>query len=166
MFASPVRLAGFPSLQSPIRSLLVAAWLACIAMSGSAHADSVLSVIGGAGGGGFSARCLGDERLIGISVRRGDDLDAIRILCADANGSRDPHVAARDSQHGGDGGRADNIVCAAKNPFVVGLWVTFEGGDRRYVNDVGLSCGSPAGRPAGSSPGGIDGTQCFSPRQV
>jgi hypothetical protein len=158
MFASPVRLAGFPSLQSPIRSLLVAAWIACIAMSGSAHADSVLSVIGGAGGGGFSARCPGDERLIGISVRRGDDLDA--------NGSRDPHVAARDSQHGGDGGRADNIVCAAKNPVVVGLWVTFEGGDRRYVNDVGLSCGSPAGRPAGSSPGGIAGMQYCPTGQV
>ena len=151
---------------APAYALACALGLTCAALASPAVADDYLPVIGGPGGGEFSARCPGDERLIGVAVRRGDDLDAIQILCADANGSRDPHVALRDQPRGGSGGRADNIVCAAKNPVVVGLWITFEGGDRQFVNDVGLSCGSPFGRPAGSAPGGPPGMEYCPTGQV
>lgn len=49
----------------------------------SAHAqERMLPAIGGPGGGDFVARCPPGQLLAGVEIRAGDDIDAIRPLCA------------------------------------------------------------------------------------
>lgn len=116
------------------------------ALSGTACADDYLNPIGGGGGGQFNARCSSGEFLIGVELRKGDYVDAIRPLCASANGPHEASVGASGDWHGGTGGRITNITCARNDPFVNGALVSLEEQDRTIVSDIALTCGSAAGR--------------------
>ena len=116
-------------------------FLALIAGPVSAQVNQVLPPMGGPGGGQFQATCGASDILVGVAMQVGDDVDAIRPLCARAVA---PTVVgqpyALDPLHGGDGGAPLELRCPAEAPAVNGLEVAYEGEAHIIINNVHLFC--------------------------
>jgi hypothetical protein len=116
--------------------------LLTFAMTGGAHAADVsLPLIGGGGGGQFFARCQVGDILTGFELRTGNDVDAIRPICATpqsptSTGPRNfyPELS------GGQGGNPRQILCPDSLPLVSGLEIGYEGEKTIIVNNVHLYC--------------------------
>jgi len=115
------------------------------ALGAQAQTDAVLTPIGGGGGGQFSARCPQGRHLIGFELRTGDDVDAIRPLCAVAHSPREAGpVEPYPNSFGGDGGGdMRQLVCPGAAPVVTGMYVGYEG-KTTVVNNIHLVCGVAA----------------------
>jgi len=129
------------------RSSLTLALLGFVASSAClpgvvlAQADQILPPIGGRGGGQFFARCTYPDILTGFELRTGDDVDAIRPICARAYGpaiigARVPHAQS----FGGTGGNVAQLLCPDNTPAVNGLKVAYEGEKTVIVNTLHLYC--------------------------
>jgi hypothetical protein len=130
------------------------------AFAGTALADDdYLASIGGVGGAVFATRCPVGSLLHGFEIRAADDVDAIRLVCVNAQGPARFSPAASDpTWRGGDGGAYHLVVCTDQFPIVFGLDVGAEGVDTIIVNDFRLHCGwaaptQPAGVPTNYLPG-------------
>ncbi len=115
--------------------------------------DTTLPLLGGPGGGVFEARCPQGEVLRGFDLKTGDDVDAVRPLCASAVavGSVGP-LHDLGAWNGGNGGpNFQRLTCPSAAPVVVGLYIRSEGERTIVVNNVHLFCGvltrSPQPRP-------------------
>lgn len=123
--------------------------LACVLLFmvvGTTYAQTaILPALGGSGGGQFIARCQQDQLLTGFELRTGDDVDAIRPICATAYGPATigPLVTGAFS-YGGDGGAPRQLLCPGDQPIVTGLAIGSEGVDTIIVNNVHLFCGLAA----------------------
>ncbi len=129
-----------------------------------AHAEAWLPAIGGSGGGQFKANCNAGELLTGFELRTGDDVDAIRPVCATVSGPSQigPRPLTTDSGlvpigpqnglfgglqqvasgwYGGPGGRIERLLCPDSTPIVIGMDVAAEGADTVVVNNIHLYCG-------------------------
>lgn len=133
------------------------------AFAGTAAAeDDYLASIGGGGGGVFATRCPAGSLLHGFEIRAADDVDAIRLVCVNAQGPAQFRPAASDpTWHGGDGGAYHLVVCPDQFPIVFGLDAHAEGVDTLIINDFSMHCGwavatQPAGLPYGGQ-GGFSG---------
>ena len=121
--------------------------------------DDYLASIGGAGGGVFATRCPAGSLLHGFEIRAADDIDAIRLVCVNAQGPVQFSAAAADpTWRGGNGGVYHRVVCPDKFPIAFGLDVHAEGVDTIVVNDFNLHCGwaaptQPAGLPVNGATG-------------
>lgn len=126
------------------RSCLLLSML-CLASPAFAQVDQRLPPIGGEGGGQYNARCAIDEILNGFELRTGDDVDAIRPICAVAHS---PTVIgprnAYPGSFGGTGGGVVRVVCPDNTPAIAGLLVGWEGVDTFIVNNVRLYCSTAA----------------------
>jgi len=89
---SPCVMPRVMSTRLRIRRASLALLAIALAHLGDACADAYLTPIGGGGGGQFIAPCSANEVLVGFELRAGDDVDAIRPLCAVAQGPH--HVGA------------------------------------------------------------------------
>ncbi|HEY6124201.1 MAG TPA: hypothetical protein VIV63_06095 [Steroidobacteraceae bacterium] len=133
---------------TPIRRFL--AWLAapalfCLAGNALAQVDQMMPPVGGPGGGQFAARCATDEILNGFELRVGDDVDAIRAICARATSPTS--IASRSlhaSSAGGPGGRVVQVVCPDNTPAITSMAIGWEGVQTFIVNSVRLYCGIAA----------------------
>ncbi len=117
---------------------------------GQAAAKAYLPALGGRGGGQFDQAC-GLGSLLGFELRVGDDVDAIRPICAvlRANGGqstisfptrgsglqvvnteRGPETQVAAEWHGGIGGRVITLRCPPETPVVLGMDVGW--GGRRH----------------------------------
>lgn len=124
------------------RWLATAVLAALAAVCAGAHADAYLPAVGGSGGGQFKAPCEEGQLLAGFELRVGDDVDAIRPLCAVAiepGRTSDPKATGQD-WHGGAGGAVQRLVCPQKTPVVIGIDVVSEGATE-VVNSIHLFCG-------------------------
>lgn len=125
-----------------------------------AQPDSQLRVMGGGGGSPFVARCPQDQHLAGFRLRAGDDIDAIRPICAAyiaetetytyyfwgqatqrerqkyAAGPPVPHA----SMFGGPGGREVDLLCPSEKPLVTGMRIEIEGRNTQTINSIQLFC--------------------------
>src|SRR4051812_7255795 len=93
-----------------------------------AQVDQLLPPTGGEGGGQFYSRCAEGEILNGFELRVGDDVDAIRAVCArviDAT-SIQPRRALPDMA-GGTGGRVIQLMCPDRTPMLASMLVGAEG---------------------------------------
>lgn len=134
--------------RSRTNSWLAIAWLTGLAICAQAHADEKLELLGGPGGGAFEAHCPAGQLLVGLELRAADDVDAIRPLCATANGPRDAgDGTAEQTWYGGDGGRPVSLVCPKYTPIVTGMYVRTDGKDTLIVNNIHLFCGVAAAVP-------------------
>ena len=131
-----------------------------VALAGPACAgDDYLASIGGAGGEVFATRCPAGSLLHGFEIRAADDIDAIRLVCVNAQGPAQFSAAASDpTWRGGDGGVYHRVVCPDNLPIAFGLDVHAEGVDTIVVNDFNLHCGwaaptQPAGLPINGATG-------------
>ncbi|HEU5137439.1 MAG TPA: hypothetical protein VFU13_20015 [Steroidobacteraceae bacterium] len=122
-------------------SLLVASALG-LSSPVFAQADQILRPIGGPGGGQFFGRCPIGDLLTGFELRTGDDVDAIRPICARAvNSSAIGQRVKHAQSFGGTGGTVGEIVCPDEAPLVTGLFVGYEGEKTIIVNTLHLYCG-------------------------
>ncbi|HEY6124202.1 MAG TPA: hypothetical protein VIV63_06100, partial [Steroidobacteraceae bacterium] len=120
------------------------AWtLTMLGIAGTAHgqADQLLPPTGGKGGAQYFARCALGEILNGVELRTGDDVDAIRPICAVAYskaviGPRIPYPQS----FGGTGGVVTRLVCPDNAPAIAGMFVASEGEDTEVVNNIWLYC--------------------------
>src|SRR5215204_2638979 len=114
-------------------------------LTAHAQTDQILPPTGGSGGDQFVARCSPGQMLTGFLLLTGDDVDAIRPLCAVAHG---PDKAVSDNFvrpfHGGTGGDKKFLPCPDHAPFVTGMYVRAEGVDTIIVNNIRLWCGMAA----------------------
>lgn len=122
------------------RAAVLIAVLAIPCMS-PARADEYLKPIGGGGGSPFEARCASSEVLIGLELRVGDYIDAVRPLCATAYGARDVGAQSGSGWHGGSGGALTRIACPNEQPIANGMFVGTDITDTRIVNNVLMYCG-------------------------
>ena len=114
--------------------------------SSQAQIDARLPPIGGGGGGEFVARCPQGQFLTGFELRTGDDVDAIRVICATAFGPADvgPPVPGGISFGGTGGGDPKPLVCPPNAPIVTGMYVFAWGEKTVTVSNIGLFCGLAA----------------------
>ena len=116
-----------------------------LALTAHAQTDQILPPTGGGGGDQFVTRCPPGQMLTGFLLLTGDDVDAIRPLCAVAHG---PGEASPDNFarpfHGGTGGDKKSLPCPDHAPFVTGMYVRAEGVDTIIVNNIRLWCGMAA----------------------
>ena len=103
----------------------------------SRDAQSYLPPIGGPGGGQFKVPCHNGQYLNGVELRVGDDVDAIRPICADSTSV----TSANNPFSGGPGGRPLQLRCPMNTPTVIALGVGAEGAETVVVNNVHLYCG-------------------------
>ena len=140
----------------PVRVLLLAllASPAFAAAPAFAQVDQRMPGIGGLGGGQFVARCAVGEILNGFELRTGDDVNAIRPICAvpaspTSIGPRIPHAVSA----GGANGQTVQIVCPDNAPGIAEMLLGAEGERTYAINNVRLYCGPvainqlPAGYP-------------------
>ncbi len=114
-----------------------------------AGAQSYLPILGGPGGGSFEEQCGAGQNLLGFELRTGDDVDAIRPVCAATYAESQVAapvvgVSAQDgSWRGGPGGGQRHVLlCPDHNPIVLGMEVYAEGADTVIVNSIALYCGN------------------------
>lgn len=111
-------------------------------MDRGTQTDASLPLLGGEGGGFFSARCPQGQLLTGFELRTGDDVDAIRPICVVAYGRAEVgRLELYPSKFGGDGGSARQLVCPHESPIVVGMYILSEGLRTPTVNNIRLWCG-------------------------
>lgn len=107
------------------------------------HAEAYLPAVGGAGGGQFKAPCAEGQLLAGFELRVGDDVDAIRPVCAIATGPRQISLQPiATGWNGGSGGRIESLQCPSSTPVVIGVYVAAEGESTVIVNTLHLYCGA------------------------
>jgi hypothetical protein len=112
-----------------------------------ARADTYLTYVGGDGGVPFIQPCPGGQNLAGFEVRRGEWIDAVRVVCAVSYGpiSTSPLVfttgGLMPGWHGGPGGHIEPLVCPPRTPIVIGMRVTAAGRDTITAEDMKLFCG-------------------------
>jgi hypothetical protein len=110
-----------------------------------AQSDQILPPIGGPGGGQYVARCPPGELLAGFDLRTGDDVDALRPLCAVASAPAHAGVLhPSSSQYGGSGGGPRRLACPGDAPIVTGMSIGYEGVATIIVNNIHLFCGVAA----------------------
>lgn len=137
-----------------------------------------LPAIGGSGGGQFKAPCPPDRNLTGFELRAGDDVDAIRPLCASVTEANSilagpvltvgsgldesqlvlfaPFFRVAPGWYGGPGGKIEVLQCPSATPVVLGIDVAAEGVDTIVVNNIHLFCGrAVASQTAPASPSAI-----------
>lgn len=117
--------------------LLVLALIGAIS-PGLVVAQSYLPPIGGPGGGQFKVPCPPGQYLAGFELRAGDDVDAIRPVCASSTAA-----LANTAWFGGPGGKPVQLRCPSQIPAVIGLDVAAEGAETVVVNNIHLYCGLP-----------------------
>ncbi len=142
----------FPEFSTPYATIvppqasrrpLQARLLLVLALTGAVSpalvvAQSYLPPIGGPGGGQFKAPCRPNEYLAGFELRAGDDVDAIRPVCASSTAA-----VANTAWFGGPGGKPVQLRCPSQIPAVIALVVLAEGADTVVVNNIHLYCGLP-----------------------
>jgi hypothetical protein len=127
-----------------MRFKLLPVWtFTMLAVAGTAfgQADQLVPPAGGKGGGQYFARCALGEILNGFELRTGDDVDAIRPICAvpyskSAIGPRIPYPQS----FGGTGGAVTRIVCPDNAPAIAAMFVAAEGESTTVVNNIWLYC--------------------------
>ena len=99
--------------------------------------------IGGTGGERFAAYCANGQVMAGVEVWTGDDVDAIRPLCALAYGPTQlGPIEPFNRKFGGDGGGSNQkLICPPEAPVVLGLYATMEGEATPIINSIRLRCG-------------------------
>jgi hypothetical protein len=122
---------------------VVAAFALAIGRISAAHAagDQLLPPIGGGGGGQFFARCQAGDILNGFELNTGDDVDAIRPICATPQSAT--VIGQRNlysQKFGGDGGSPARLVCPDNAPLLQTLEIGYEGEKTLIVNNVRLYC--------------------------
>jgi hypothetical protein len=111
-------------------------------MGRGTQTDASLPLIGGDGGGFFSARCQQGQLLSGFELWTGDDVDGIRPICVTAYGRAEVgRVEVYPSKFGGDGGSTRQLICPQESPIVVGMYILWEGLRTQTVNNIHLWCG-------------------------
>src|SRR5262245_33855337 len=122
--------------------------LLLLALPAKAQTDEVLPPIGGGGGSQFVARCKAGRILNGFELRVGDDVDAIRPLCATGTGpSSVGPLEPYPSKFGGEGGGGDRqLRCPTDAPAILGIDVGYEG-KTVVVNHIHLFCGQISATP-------------------
>jgi hypothetical protein len=111
-------------------------------MGRGTQTDASLPLMGGEGGGFFSARCQQGQLLTGFDLWTGDDVDAIRPICVTAYGRAEVgRLEVYPSKFGGDGGSERQLICPQETPIVVGMYILWEGLKTITVNDIHLWCG-------------------------
>jgi hypothetical protein len=134
---SPPRVRRVASLR---HVALLAAWLIAM-LSSSAFADQYVDMVGGPGGGRFEEHCPGQEILVGLELRTGDDVDAVRPLCAPAHGAAARGPVSRLTWHGGEGGgNYVDLLCPEDLPAIQSIFIYSEGLETEVVNTVELTC--------------------------
>ncbi len=107
-----------------------------------ARADDFLPKLGGPGGSQFNAPCPPGQNLTGFELRTGDDINAIRPVCAVAYGPKEVvNVAPLPAWHGGPDGHVESLLCPASTPALLGILVETEGIDTLTLNSIHLFCG-------------------------
>lgn len=128
-----------------IRLICLTAALLFSVLSAQAQTDAELPLIGGAGGGPFTARCPQGQFLTGFELRTGADIDAIMPMCITAYGPADiGPLQPYKTRFGGDGGGPTPLLCPRDRPVVIGMYV-FGGGDNdrsTIVRSLRLYCGT------------------------
>ncbi len=123
--------------------------------------DAALPLIGGPGGGQFTARCPQGQLLAGVELRTGDDVDAIRPLCVTAFGpAAVGPLEPGGIWFGGNGGlRMRRLVCSSNAPIVTGMYV-YAVGRTEIVDGIHLFCGtaSPTQEPSQVAAASFDGS--------
>jgi hypothetical protein len=110
-----------------------------------AQADDYLPKLGGPGGSQFNAPCPAGQNLTGFELRTGDDINAIRPVCAVAYGPKEVvNVAPLPAWHGGPDGHVESLLCPANTPALLGMLVETEGIDTLTLNSIHLYCGKVA----------------------
>jgi hypothetical protein len=106
-----------------------------------AQVDQLIPPIGGGGGSQYSGRCPNGQILNGLELRTGDDVDAIRPICATAYSlsSIGPR-SAYPSFFGGTGGGSRTLVCPDNAPLLAWMLVGYEGEKTQIVNTMWLYC--------------------------
>jgi hypothetical protein len=131
------------------------------ANSAFAQADQLPYPIGGQGGAQFFARCPIGQMLNGVELRTGDDVDAIRPICATAYSltSIGPRTTPYSSFFGGDGGAPKTLTCPDNAPLVTKIYVDYEGEKTLVVNSFELYCTevAPTRAPPGFPQAKFDG---------
>ncbi len=119
---------------STLLTFVLVAWV-----SGTAKADDWHSkLVGGSGGGNFTARCDQGEYLVGIEAGVGGWFDSVRPLCAKPDG---PMRRFR-AQFGGDGGAPRSIACPPDAPVITYLNVIANGPKTVVVDHLYVRCGA------------------------
>jgi hypothetical protein len=123
-----------------------------VGMSAGAHAEAYLPTVGGGGGGQFKAPCAQGQLLAGFELRVGDDVDAIRPICAIAASASEVNLQPVTSEwYGGAGGGIESLMCPSSTPVVTGMYVAAEGENTVIVNTIHLYCGLASETQAAAS---------------
>lgn len=126
------------------------AFIASVLLTGTAspaQAETKIPIAGGPGGSYFTDTCPAGQNLLGFDLRVGDDVDAIRPICAISRGPTDtspltPDFASNpDGWHGGPDGQFERLICPPRTPIVYAMTVHSEGVDTPIVNGMRLTCG-------------------------
>lgn len=140
--------------------LILAASILFFIVPVQAQQDAELPSMGGGGGSPFLARCPQDQYLAGFRLRVGDDIDAIRPICATFTVETEittyyvwgvPQEAKRykygagplvpySSIFGGPGGHDQDLLCPSEYPIVTGMHIEIEGRNTQTVNSIQLFC--------------------------
>jgi len=123
-----------------------------------ARADDFLPKLGGRGGSQFNALCPEGQNLTGFQLRTGDDINAIRPVCAVAYGPKEMvDVAPLAAWHGKVEGNDEMLLCPATTPALLGITVETEGVDTLTVNSIQLFCGNAvaAAQPIDPNPSAV-----------
>lgn len=112
--------------------------LAIVGMAPAFGEDQLLPVHGGLGGRSFMARCDAGHVLVGLDLWAGDDIDAIRPLCAQPlSPTTIGEVWGEVGIFGGKGGKPTQLRCPQETPVVTKMMLDGE----RYMNGFDLYCG-------------------------
>ena len=124
-----------------IPALFAVPMLLCLTGAAFAQADQLMPPTGGTGGSQYFGRCPSGQILNGFELRTGDDVDAIRPICARAygRGAIGPRNLYPES-FGGSGGAKKTIVCPDNAPLVARMLVGSEGERTVVVNNIWLYC--------------------------
>jgi hypothetical protein len=143
-FLSPSKRFSFlvPPLPTEVRRyripllllLVLASFVPLHSQVGQVHG---LRPIGGQGGSPFADMCPTNYFLTGVTLHAGDDVDAIQQLCLGLDDRRPIDAPWR----GGDGGSLKVLLCPAKTPAVVAMFVAAEGQKTVVVNNIHIYCG-------------------------
>lgn len=140
---------GFTPMRSLLLMSIAVAAGCCVVSPALAQADQLMPPTGGTGGAQYFARCPAGEILNGVELRTGDDVDAIRPICAlpytlTSIGPRDLFPAFS----GGPGGTKTTLLCPDNAPLIAQLLIGSEGERTVIVNNLVLYCTEAhAGRP-------------------
>ena len=123
--------------------------------------------IGGTGGEDFAAYCSNGQVMAGVELWTGDDVDAIRPLCAVAYGPTQlGPIEPFPRKFGGDGGGSNQrYLCPPQMPVVLGIYAKMEGEATPIINSIWLRCGivAPQQAPTLLEGPGFDGPMIDDP---